>query len=137
MKTMLILIAFIFAQFAVAQSYEVSSPGNILILSFKVEDGIPYYWLSRQSRIVIKPSRLGFLFNGAEPLDANFKIKSAVQNTFDETWETVWGEQKFIRNNYSELKVSLIEDLKFPRSLDIVFRVFDDGIGFRYEFPIK
>ena len=137
MKTMLILIAFIFAQFAVAQSYEVSSPGNILILSFKVEDGIPYYWLSRQSRIVIKPSRLGFLFNGAEPLDANFKIKSAVQNTFDETWETVWGEQKFIRNNYSELKVSLIEDLKFPRSLDIVFRVFDDGIGFRYEFPVQ
>ena len=101
MKTMLILIAFIFAQFAVAQSYEVSSPGNILILSFKVEDGIPYYWLSRQSRIVIKPSRLGFLFNGAEPLDANFKIKSAVQNTCDETWTQVWGEQKFVRNNYS------------------------------------
>lgn len=138
MQTMVMtLIVFCFGQFALAQSYEVSSPGNILTLSFKVEDGIPYYWLSRQSRIVIKPSRLGFLFNGAEPLDANFKIKSAVQNTFDETWTQVWGEQKFVRNNYSELKVSLIEDLKFPRSLDIVFRVFDDGIGFRYEFPVQ
>lgn len=138
MKTMVItIIVFCFGQFALAQSYEVSSPENILTLSFKVEDGVPYYWLSRQSRIVIKPSRLGFLFNGAEPLDANFKIKSAVQNTFDETWTQVWGEQKFVRNNYSELKVSLIEDLKFPRSLDIVFRVFDDGIGFRYEFPVQ
>jgi hypothetical protein len=137
MKTMVILIAFILSQLTLAQSYEVSSPGNILILSFKVEGGIPYYSLSRQNKVVIKPSRLGFLINGADPLNANFKIKSVNQTSFDETWETVWGEQKFVRNNFNELKVSLTEDSKLPRNLDIVFRVFDDGIGFRYEFPVQ
>ncbi|OGV31512.1 MAG: alpha-glucosidase [Ignavibacteria bacterium RIFOXYD12_FULL_36_8] len=138
MKKMIItLIAFYFGQFAYSQSYEVTSPGNVLKLSFKVENAIPYYWLSRKNKVVIKPSRLGFLFNDVEPLNGNFKIKSTTQNAFDETWTQVWGEQKFVRNNYKELKVSLIEDSKLPRSLDIVFRVFDDGIGFRYEFPVQ
>jgi len=124
-------------QLVLAQPYEVSSPGNMLTLSFEVGNGIPYYWLSRKSKEVIKPSKLGFLLNNAEPLADNFKVKSTARNSFDETWAQVWGEQKYVRNNYNELIVSLVEDSKSPRSLDIVFRVFDDGIGFRYEFPVQ
>lgn len=137
MKGIVILIAFGFGQFALAQSYEVSSPGNILMLSFQVEDGIPNYSLSRHNKVVIKPSRLGFVLNATDSLYSNFKIKSVSQNSFDETWKTIWGEQKFVRNNFNELKISLIEDSKLPRRLDIVFRVFDDGVGFRYEFPLQ
>jgi hypothetical protein len=59
------------------------------------------------------------------------------QNVFDETWTTVLGEQKFVRNNYNELRVTLTENSKSPRNFEIVFRIFDDGIGFRYEFPVQ
>lgn len=132
-KTILFLLTLF--QFTNAQTYDVLSPNKILKFSFQVDKGIPNYALSIQSENVIKQSKLGFTLKDAEPLNGNFKIASVLQNSFDETWTTVWGEQKFIRNNYNELRVSLIEDKKTPRKLDIIFRVFDDGIGFRYEFP--
>ena len=133
----IIFLSIVLFQLAFAQSYKVSSPGKNLELSFSVDKGIPTYSLSYKSKDVIKPSKLGFLLKDGEPLNGNFKILASSQNHFDETWTTVWGEQKFIRNNYNELRVSLIEDSKSPRKLDIVFRVFDDGIGFRYEFPVQ
>ena len=138
---MKIFYIIIFTSFVIkcnfAQPYEVSSPGNILTLSFKVDNGIPYYSIVRNDKVVINPSKMGFLLNGAEPLDGNFKIKATSKNAFDETWTQVWGEQKYVRNNYNELKVSLVEESKLPRTIDVVFRVFDDGVGFRYEFPVQ
>ena len=131
------LITFCFCQFAFPQSYKVSSPGKNIELSFSVDKGIPTYSLSYKNKEVIKSSKLGFLLKDAEPLKSDFKVLASSQNLYDETWTTVWGEQKFIRNNYNELRVSLIEDSKSPRKLEIVFRVFDDGIGFRYEFPVQ
>ncbi len=136
-KIFLPILIIIFIQLISAQSYEIISPNNILKLSFKVENGIPSYGLFRLDKMVIKPSKMGFLLKDTESLNGNFKIKSDVQNSFDETWTTVWGEQKYVQNNYNELRVSLIEDTKSPRSFDIIFRVFDDGIGFRYEFPVQ
>lgn len=117
-----------------AQSFEVSSPQNFLKLFFKVENGAPFYSLLRYDKVVIKPSKLGLKINDTELLDKNLKVESTSKNIFDETWTTVWGEQKFIRNNYNELRVTLIQDSKTPKKFEVVFRVFDDGIGFRYEF---
>ena len=133
----IIFLSIFLFQLAFPQSYKVSSPDKNIELSFSVDKGIPTYSLSYKNKAVIKSSKLGFLLKDAEPLKSNFKVLSSSQNPFDETWTTVWGEQKFIRNNYNELKVSLTEDSKSPRNLDIVFRVFDDGIGFRYEFPVQ
>jgi glucan 1,4-alpha-glucosidase len=133
----IIFLSVVLFQLAFPQSYKVSSPGKNLELSFSVNKGNPTYSLLYKNKAVIKPSKLGFLLKGAEPLNSNFKVLSSVQNHFDENWTTVWGVQKFIRNNYNELRVSLIEDSKSPRKLEIVFRVFDDGIGFRYEFPVQ
>ena len=131
------LITFCFCQFAFSQSYKVSSPDKDIELSFSVEKGIPAYSLTYKNKVVIKTSKMGFLLKDAEPLKSDFKVLASSQNLYDETWTTVWGEQKFIRNNYNELRVSLIEDSKSPRKLEIVFRVFDDGIGYRYEFPVQ
>lgn len=120
-----------------AQSFEVKSPNNVLRLTFKVEAGVPFYSLSRQNQIVVKDSKLGFILKDTAPLNGNFKILTTSQNSFDETWTPVWGEVRYIHNNYNELKVSLKEITKKTRELDIIFRVFDDGLGFRYEFPVQ
>ena len=133
----IIFLSIVLFQFAFAQSYQVFSPDKNLELSFSVDEGIPTYSLSYKNKAVIKTSKLGFLLKDAEPLKSNFKVISFTKNHFDETWTQVWGEQKFVRNNYNELKVSLTEDSKSPRNLDIIFRVFNDGIGFRYEFPVQ
>jgi len=84
---------------------------------------------------VIDTSYLGFTFANALPLSDNFKILKTSQITVDNTWQMPWGEQDTVRNHYSELTVNLQETKAPNRLLNIVFRVFDDGLGFRYEFP--
>lgn len=84
---------------------------------------------------VIDTSYLGFTFANALPLSDNFKILKTSQITVDNTWQMPWGEQDTVRNHYSELTVNLQETKAPNRLLNVVFRVFDDGLGFRYEFP--
>ncbi|NWF90486.1 MAG: glycoside hydrolase family 97 N-terminal domain-containing protein, partial [Ignavibacteriaceae bacterium] len=133
----IISLVFIIFHLSSAQPIELKSPNNVLKLTFKVEDGVPIYSLSRLGKIVLNYSKLGFVLKDTEPLNGSFRVLSTSQTAYDETWTPVWGEQKYIRNNYNELKVSLIEVKNKTRKLDIVFRVFDDGIGFRYEFPVQ
>ncbi len=116
-----------------AQVHRVSSPGNIIEVTFSLEKGVPYYSVQRMGREVIQPSRLGYLLRGQAPLDRNFSITSATTDHFDETWTQPWGEKKHIRNNYNEFRAELEDD--HSRKVKIVFRAFDDGIGFRYEIP--
>lgn len=138
MKNVIVFIVIFFAAInSLPQTYEVSSPDSHLRLTFNLEDGIPFYNLFYIENTVIKKSALGFTLKEMEDLNSNFKIELAEQSSFDETWTTVWGENKFIRNNFNELKVILAETTSSFRRINIIFRVFNDGIGFRYEFPVQ
>lgn len=111
-----------------------SSPNGDISLSFSVEDGKAVYSLKFKEVEVIAPSSLGFdLVNQTDLLD-NFKLSDHSTSSFDETWKPVWGEYEEIRNHYSELLVTLNQTTT-SRIVQVRFRVFDDGLGFRYEFP--
>ncbi|MCG8582809.1 MAG: glycoside hydrolase family 97 protein [Bacteroidales bacterium] len=113
---------------------EVKSPNEQLSLSFELKDGVPTYQLSFMGKEVIKESRLGIELKDADDLMDGFELTAVEQSSFDETWQPVWGEWKEIRNHYNELFVSLTQkDSK--RIVNLRFRLFDDGLGFRYEFP--
>lgn len=133
-KTILLLIT-IFSLSATAKSVEtVSSPDGKLTLSAGVRQGQAFYQLSRGSEPVINTSNLGFQLSQGL-LSNNFRIIGFLHDTKDETWEQPWGEERFVRNHYNELRMRLQEKNGLKRLLNVVFRVFDDGIGFRYEFP--
>ncbi|RIV75534.1 glycoside hydrolase family 97 protein [Pelagerythrobacter aerophilus] len=131
------LIAFVSAAPACAEVVaEVSSPGEVLTVEIDINPaGHATYSVERNGEAVIEPSRLGFLFTDAEKLDRYFKLGGTWTRSFDETWEQPWGERRFVHNHYNELRVRLTERAHAMRSVDVVFRVYDDGVGFRYEFP--
>ena len=113
-----------------------ASPGNVLSIEVTTDpDGRPSYAISRFGRPVIAPSRLGFLLTDAVKLERNFAVTSEPVTTHDDTWEQPWGEERRIRNHYNELRVHLTETTSLARRVDVVFRLYDDGVGFRYEFP--
>ncbi|HEY3386413.1 MAG TPA: glycoside hydrolase family 97 protein [Saprospiraceae bacterium] len=118
------------------KTYEVKSPEGLTRIGFSLDaKGRPYYMAWFKDQLVTDTSLLGFELNEAAPLQKDFEVLTSTESSFDETWEQPWGEQQFIRNHYKELKVSLQEKQALKRKMDIVFRVYDDGIGFRYEFP--
>jgi len=120
---------------ALAEPIKVSSPEGVLTVSVDVNgEGRPEYSVSRLGKPVIQPSRLGFLLTDAAKLERNFAISEAGRRSADDKWEQPWGERRFVRNRHNELRVRLTEKVAPGRAMDVVFRVFDDGIGFRYEF---
>ncbi|QAY79477.1 glycoside hydrolase family 97 protein [Sphingosinicella sp. BN140058] len=136
MRMLIALLAALIAMPALAAPETVSSPTGVLSVSVDVNaEGRPEYSVSRLGRLVIAPSRLGFLLTDAPKLERNFTIQAASRRSTDEQWEQPWGERRFVRNRYNELRVQLAERVAPGRRLDVVFRVYDDGIGFRYEFP--
>ncbi|QDA59248.1 glycoside hydrolase family 97 protein [Hymenobacter jejuensis] len=118
-----------------AQAQEVKSPNAQLTLRFALQNGgVPTYRLTYKGRDVIKPSKLGFELKNAPALTSGFAVADSKQRSFDESWQPVWGEVKTIRNHYNELAVTLTQAAT-NRTVLVRFRVFDDGLGFRYEFP--
>ena len=113
---------------------EVTSPNGEMKLTFTLRDSKPYYSVSFRGKPVIKPSRLGYELHNAENLLEGFTQTGEKTSTFDETWTPVWGENKTIRNHYKELLVGLIQE-KTGRVMNLRFRVYDEGVGLRYEFP--
>lgn len=115
---------------------ELKSPkGNFTMKFSLLSDGTPTYQLSYLNKEVIKTSKLGLeLKNDKKSLLNDFKVVSAVPSTFNETWNTVWGEETQIQNHYNELAVQLKQN-ETEREMIIRFRLFNDGLGFRYEFP--
>ncbi|HJY42722.1 MAG TPA: glycoside hydrolase family 97 N-terminal domain-containing protein, partial [Steroidobacteraceae bacterium] len=99
------------------------------------EEGRPGYTVSRNGRSIVTESRLGFLLTDAPKLERNFTGEGVETRSFDETWEQPWGERRYVRNHYNEMRVRLVEKSSLKRRLVVVFRAFDNGIGFRYEFP--
>ena len=116
------------------QASEVTSPNGEMKLTFTLRDSKPYYSVSFRGKPVIKPSRLGYELHNAESLLEGFTQMGEKTSTFDETWTPVWGENKTIRNHYKELLVNLIQE-KTGRVMNLRFRVYDEGVGLRYEFP--
>ena len=121
----------------VAMAESITSPNGQLQLNFSVNaQGEPVYELSYKGKPVINPSKLGLELKNAPGLMNGFTMADAKTSTFDETWEPVWGEVKQIRNHYNELAVTLNQKAQ-DRNIIIRFRLFDDGMGFRYEFPLQ
>jgi len=119
----------------VANAQEIKSPNNQLTLQFALQNGgVPTYQLTYKGRAVLKPSKLGLELKNAPALQSGFTVADTKQRSFDETWQPVWGEVKSIRNHYNELAVTLTQ-AETQRTIRVRFRLYDDGLGFRYEFP--
>ena len=112
----------------------IKSPDGNLTLKFQLTNtGQPQYELMFGTKYVIKPSRLGIELKNQNSFVEGFSIAKVDTSSFDNTWQPVWGEAKEIRNNYKELAVTLSQSDK--KEIVIRFRLFNDGFGFRYEFP--
>jgi hypothetical protein len=133
MKKIILLTLMVIAGTAI-QAQELYSPDSQFVMQFKLNNGIPQYELKYKDQDIIRPSLLGLELVDSESLITGFTIKNVEQSTFDETWEPVWGEYKEIRNHYNELLVTLQQD-ESRRVIKLRFRLFNDGLGFRYEFP--
>ena len=117
-----------------ADAAEISSPDGFVTVHADVIDGVPTYSVDYKGQQVIKPSTLGLqLADGPDMMDG-FKLTETKTSAFDETWHPVWGENSDIRNHYNELLLCMDQPEHY-RKMDIRFRVYDDGVGFRYEFP--
>ena len=119
---------------ATTPSASVESPGKILKVTLQVDGGTARYQVQRLGDAVVDASKLGFELRDGR-LDRDFEITGSSTRAFDETWEQPWGERRLTRNHYNELTVSLRQTTGDKRRLDVVFRVFDDGVGLRYVFP--
>jgi alpha-glucosidase len=118
-----------------AQEEAIASPNGSVKVIFTLHDGLPSYSVSRTGSELIRGSKLGFLLADTPSLDGNFELASAKSSSYSETWEQPWGEKREIINAYNELRIELRQLDELARTLIIVFRVFDDGVGFRYEWP--
>ena len=137
MKRMLALLLLVTAILNVVSAQELHSPNNNLLLQFSLrDDGTPTYNLSYKGKPVVKPSKMGFALKDNKQLLDSFSVSDAKTSSFDETWTPVWGEVKTIRNHYNELAVTLTQK-RTSYIMVIRFRLFDDGLGFRYEFPTQ
>jgi len=157
LKKIICITGICMAIMSAIKARELKSPDGNLTMIFSIQDGgFPAYELTYKDKQVIKPSRLGFeLISEADSrtfydfspegtvienrdektnLYSGFQVNAATTVSFDETWQPVWGEESEIRNRYNELAVTL-EQKQNNRQMIIRFRLFDDGLGFRYEFP--
>jgi alpha-glucosidase len=117
---------------------EVTSPdGSIKVLVQLKTNGTPYYNVTRKGKQILNDSKLGFLLKDIPSLNKDFKVISARQSSFNETWQQPWGEVKEIKNAYNTVTVELQEQTALKRKLNIIFKVYNDGIGFRYEIPAQ
>jgi hypothetical protein len=138
MKKIILSTCIWFALSTIAMGQQLKSPEGKLVMEFSLQsDGTPSYNLKFKDKEVIKSSKLGLeLKNDKKSLLNDFTVVDTKTTSFDETWKPVWGEVNKIRNHYNELAVTLNQK-GTDRQLVIRFRLFDDGLGFRYEFPMQ
>ncbi|MFS2005452.1 glycoside hydrolase family 97 protein [Duganella sp. CT11-25] len=114
----------------------VTSPNQAISVAVQLGDGGRLaYEIQRRGKQLIAPSRLGFLLANAPQLDNGFTLDKQFVTEHDDTWEQPWGERRYVRNHYKELRLELVQKAFENRRMALVFRVFDDGVGFRYEIP--
>jgi alpha-glucosidase len=122
---------------AAQDTISVASPDGRNKVGVAVNDGKLYYILSRDGSPLLRPSMLGFEFKGAPTLRDGLRIVGTRRATHDETWTQPWGEVSHVRDHHNELRISVAETGAPGRKFDFVVRAFNDGIGFRYEFPAQ
>jgi alpha-glucosidase len=115
--------------------YQVDSPNAKNKIIFEVKGGIPEYRVAHGDIMILNASDLGFVFKNQDSLHKDFEVLTADETSFDETWEQIWGEKRYIRNHYNQLSVVLQEKSGAQRKLEIQFRAFDEGIALRYIYP--
>jgi hypothetical protein len=138
MRKFLLAALLLISNLLATQAQTITSPDNNLTLTFGLkENGVPTYQLTYKQKQVIKTSKLGIETKDVPSFLNGFTVTKTEQATFDENWTPVWGEQKSIRNHYNELLVTLTQKAVKDRFIRIRFRLFNDGLGFRYEFPAQ
>ena len=120
-----------------AQQSESAALGKVKLVFNLDRNGTPGYEVSYNGKPVILPSMLGFKLNVDSLFSSSFRVIGTDRESFDQTWQTIWGETKWIRNHYEELTIRLQSNHSSGFLLNIIFRVFEDGVGFRYEFPLQ
>jgi hypothetical protein len=134
-RYLLLLVAALCLLGQSGRAQQLTSPNKQLALTFSLQaGGVPTYSLTYKGRPVIKPSHMGLELKEGPSLTSGFAVTGTKTRAFDETWTPVWGETKTIRNHYNELTVTLTQAAT-KRVMLVHFRVFDDGLGFRYDFP--
>ena len=138
MKHLLYTALFCFLVLHHINAQQLKSPNGKFTMEFALlKDGSPSYSLNYKDKAVIKPSKLGLeLKNDKKSLLNDFAIIDSKTTSFDENWKPVWGEVESIQNKYNELAVTLNQK-QTDRQIIIRFRLFNDGLGFRYEFPTQ
>lgn len=117
------------------EKWPISSPNGEIQANFWIENGKPFYEVSFKNKPILVKSALGFVLSDNDTLSNNLILVNHSDSAIDETWEQPWGQQKFIRNYCNESTFNLTEASGSKRSFTITFRVFNDGVGFRYSFP--
>jgi alpha-glucosidase len=120
---------------AAPETATVASPSGDVVVTFSLAGGAPRYAVTRRGHPIVQPSRLGFRLRDAPPLEDGFRLAETKRRSVDETWEQPWGEVRSVRDHFNELRVVLLEAGATGRRMDVVFRAFDDGVGFRFEWP--
>ncbi|WP_035645839.1 glycoside hydrolase family 97 protein [Flavobacterium sp. ASV13] len=138
MKNLFFASLILFAFSTVAKAQQLKSPEGKFVMEFSLQnDGTPTYNLKYKNKEVVKTSKLGLeLKDDKKSLLNDFTVVDTKTSTFDETWKPVWGEVDHIRNHYNEMAVTLNQK-GTDRQIIIRFRLFEDGLGFRYEFPAQ
>ncbi len=113
----------------------VSSPNGVLTVELDITEGRLAYRVLRFGEPVIGDSRMGFRLRGSGTIERNLEVAATATASRDDTWEQPWGENRFVRDHHEELRATVREAIAPHRTFDVVFRVFDDGVGFRYAFP--
>jgi alpha-glucosidase len=137
MRTAFAFLALAASALSAQAPLRVSSPDGRTVVTVETVDGGVFYRVDRDGRPLLLPSRLGFTFRDAPPLRDGLVIRGSVRNSADETWEQPWGEVARVRDHHHELRVSVAETAAPGRRFDVVFRLFDDGLGFRYDLPAQ
>jgi len=121
--------------FKPANTSTLNSPNGKISIEFVIQDGFPYYKVLSEHEIVIDLSKMGFQFKSALSMNNNFKIIETSFKSVEENWKPVCGPSSMVKNHYTELLVKLKEDTLFNREMHLVFRAYNDGVGFRYILP--
>lgn len=111
------------------------SPDSKVRVQFKIEEGKPFYRVNYKNRPAVDWSRLGFRFKYKPALFQGLEIKSFQMSENDSTWETIWGQKNKIRNHFHQMEIKLLESSGLEREFSVIFRAYNDGVGFRYSFP--
>ena len=134
MQKLILSLIILCCFFPYTKAESIKSPDGNVQLNFSINNGIPVYQINYKGHSIIKESKLGLELKDQDNLLSDFKVIQTESSTFEEKWKPVWGEEDEIYNHYNEICIHLKQS-STNRFMNLRFRVYNEGIGFRYEFP--